>query len=78
MTHTGIDIDRTGVGGRARIRARVGILGIGLEAYWSQFEGLRERIEGYQRRVEERRTAGTRTVVHRCTRCGVRTACSKT
>ena len=30
------------------------MLGIGLEAYWPQFEGLRERIEGYQRRVEER------------------------
>jgi L-arabinose isomerase len=35
-------------------RARVGVFGIGLEAYWPQFEGLRERIEGYQRRVEQR------------------------
>jgi L-arabinose isomerase len=35
-------------------RARVGVFGIGLDAYWPQFEGLRERIEGYQRRVEER------------------------
>src|SRR3954452_6011338 len=34
--------------------ARVGIFGIGLAAYWPQFEGLRERIEGYQRRVEDR------------------------
>jgi L-arabinose isomerase len=34
--------------------ARVGIFGIGLEAYWPQFEGLKERCEGYQRRVEER------------------------
>ena len=34
--------------------ARVGIFGIGLAAYWPQFDGLRERIEGYQRRVEER------------------------
>jgi L-arabinose isomerase len=34
--------------------ARVGTFGIGLAAYWPQFEGLRERIEGYQRRVEER------------------------
>jgi L-arabinose isomerase len=32
--------------------ARVGIFGIGLAAYWPQFEGLRERIEVYQRRVE--------------------------
>src|SRR5918999_4021641 len=36
------------------MRARVGIFGIGLAAYWPQFEGLRERIEGYQRRVEQR------------------------
>jgi L-arabinose isomerase len=35
-------------------RARVGIFGIGLATYWPQFEGLRERIEGYQRRVEAR------------------------
>jgi len=34
--------------------ARVGVFGIGLEAYWDQFAGLRERCEGYQRRVEER------------------------
>jgi L-arabinose isomerase len=36
--------------------ARVGIFGIGLAAYWPQFEGLRERIAGYQQRVEERVT----------------------
>jgi L-arabinose isomerase len=36
------------------MRARVGILGIGLEAYWPQFAGLRERIVDYQKRVEER------------------------
>jgi L-arabinose isomerase len=35
-------------------RARVGVMGIGLEAYWPQFAGLKERIEGYQRRVEQR------------------------
>src|SRR3954471_22038277 len=35
-------------------RARVGVFGIGLDTYWPQFEGLKERIEGYQRRVEER------------------------
>jgi L-arabinose isomerase len=35
-------------------RARVGVFGIGLATYWPQFEGLRERVEGYQRRVEER------------------------
>jgi L-arabinose isomerase len=34
--------------------ARIGVFGIGLAAYWPQFEGLRERIAGYQSRVEER------------------------
>ncbi len=36
------------------MNARVGVFGIGLDTYWPQFEGLKERIEGYQRRVEER------------------------
>jgi len=35
-------------------KAKVGIFGIGLAAYWPQFHGLKERLEGYQRRVEER------------------------
>ena len=30
------------------------MFGIGLATYWPQFDGLKERIEGYQRRVEER------------------------
>jgi L-arabinose isomerase len=30
---------------------RVGIFGIGLAAYWPQFDGLRERLEGYQQRI---------------------------
>ena len=38
----------------APARGRVGIFGIGLEAYWPQFAGLKERLEGYQRRVEAR------------------------
>jgi L-arabinose isomerase len=36
------------------VTARVGVFGIGLDTYWPQFAGLKERIEGYQRRVEER------------------------
>jgi len=28
-------------------RLRVGLFGIGLDAYWPQFEGLREKLEGY-------------------------------
>ena len=41
-------------------RARVGVFGIGLATYWPQFEGLRERVEGYQRRVEQRVRAWAR------------------
>lgn len=33
--------------------ASVGVFGIGLEAYWPQFPGLKERLEGYQKHVEE-------------------------
>jgi L-arabinose isomerase len=33
---------------------RVGIFGIGLAAYWPQFTGLRERLEGYQQGIERR------------------------
>jgi L-arabinose isomerase len=44
-------------------RTRVGIFGIGLAAYWPQFEGLRERLEGYQRGIEESlRTMGVDVV----------------
>lgn len=38
-------------------RARVGVFGIGLAAYWPQFEGLRERLIGYQQEVERRLAA---------------------
>ena len=33
---------------------RVGVFGIGLAAYWPQFDGLRQRLEGYQRGIESR------------------------
>lgn len=33
---------------------RVGVFGIGLAAYWPQFDGLRERLEGYQQGIEAR------------------------
>jgi L-arabinose isomerase len=32
----------------------VGVCGIGLAAYWPQFDGLRDRLAGYQRGIEER------------------------
>jgi len=54
MTTTGATSDPAGLEARPAPRARVGVFGIGLEAYWAQFDGLLERIQGYQRRVEER------------------------
>ena len=54
MTVTDPSSPLTGTDTRPGPRARVGVFGIGLAAYWPQFEGLKERIEGYQRRVEER------------------------
>jgi L-arabinose isomerase len=36
------------------VSPRVGVFGIGLAAYWPQFDGLRERLEGYQRGIEDR------------------------
>jgi len=37
-----------------RMRAKIGLFGIGLAAYWQQFEGLKERLEAYQSQVEAR------------------------
>ncbi len=33
---------------------RIGLFGIGLEAYWPQFEGMKERLEGYVETVARR------------------------
>lgn len=33
---------------------KIGLFGIGLEAYWEQFDGLRNRLEGYVHVVEEK------------------------
>jgi len=33
---------------------RIGLFGIGLDTYWPQFEGLKERLEGYQAEVHRR------------------------
>src|SRR3954464_11442878 len=54
MTVADSSVLPAGTGTRPGPRARVGVFGIGLDTYWPQFEGLKERIEGYQRRVEER------------------------
>jgi len=34
-------------------KATIGVFGIGLAACWPQFPGLKERLEGYQRKVEQ-------------------------
>src|SRR5215207_6567350 len=49
-------IEETCMEHKQRKRARVGVFGIGLAAYWPQFEGLKVRLEGYQREVEARLT----------------------
>src|SRR5215472_6146786 len=33
---------------------KIGLFGIGLDAYWPQFEGLKQRLEGYLREVESK------------------------
>ena len=32
---------------------RIGLCGVGLDAYWPQFSGLRERLDGYVGQVAE-------------------------
>jgi len=34
--------------------ARMGLFGIGLDTYWPQFPGLREKLEGYQSYISGR------------------------
>lgn len=43
---------------------RVGLLGIGLEAYWAQFKGLEERLIGYVSEVEQKIISASRVVVN--------------
>jgi L-arabinose isomerase len=39
---------------KTRLPGRIGVFGIGLAAYWPQFEGLLERLTGYQSYVEDK------------------------
>jgi L-arabinose isomerase len=43
---------------------RVGLLGVGLHAYWSQFDGLEERLRGYVQTVEGRLRGPERHIVN--------------
>ena len=42
---------------------RIGLFGIGLEAYWSQFPGLEARLRGYVRQVAQRLESANRRVI---------------
>ena len=45
-------------------RARFGLVGLGLEAYWEQFEGLQDRLLDYLSQVEDQLSADSRTIVN--------------
>lgn len=45
-------------------KLRVGLFGIGLAAYWSQFAGLEDRLKGYVARVAEKLTSPRREVIN--------------
>jgi L-arabinose isomerase len=49
---------------KAENQLRVGLCGIGLEAYWTQFDGLYDRLEGYVRQVARRLDEAGALVVH--------------
>lgn len=42
---------------------RIGLFGIGLDTYWPQFPGLKERLTGYQTIIHERLAGETNTVI---------------
>src|SRR6185295_6672763 len=43
---------------------RIGLFGIGLDTYWPQFAGLRDRLEGYLKEVEEKLSAVSPGVIN--------------
>jgi L-arabinose isomerase len=45
-------------------RLRVGVAGIGLDAYWPQFAGLEERLIGYLRVLENKIAGEKRTIIN--------------
>ncbi|MFP5079663.1 arabinose isomerase [Pedobacter sp. JCM 36344] len=45
-------------------RLRVGLFGVGLEAYWEQFDGLKDRLNGYVQQMAEKLTASDVEVVN--------------
>ena len=49
-----IIVKETGVTSYSISSLKIGLFGIGLDTYWPQFEGLKERLEGYLAIVEEK------------------------
>jgi len=45
-------------------RLRIGLLGLGLDTYWPQFEGLQERLLGYLHRVHDKLQRNGRSVLN--------------
>ncbi|MGB6546778.1 MAG: hypothetical protein WBE97_14260 [Candidatus Acidiferrales bacterium] len=45
-------------------RLRIGLFSIGLDAYWPQFAGLKQRLEGYTKEVAEKLSAGGAELVN--------------
>ena len=45
-------------------KVRVGLVGLGLEAYWSQFQGLEQRLIGYLGEVEQKIASEARAIVN--------------
>lgn len=41
---------------------KIGLYGIGLDTYWSQFEGLYEKLTGYQQAIADRMSAADRQI----------------
>lgn len=42
---------------------KVGLIGVGLNTYWNQFEGLLSRLTDYQRMIKERMSSLQATVI---------------
>lgn len=45
-------------------QVRVGLIGLGLQAYWTQFDGLEKRLLGYLSEVEQKIASDTRIIVN--------------
>jgi L-arabinose isomerase len=62
-------VDRRKIGDEGKQMAengklRIGLFGIGLAAYWNQFEGLEQRLKGYLARIAERLAGPGREIVN--------------